>query len=351
MKTTTLLMALICLVMVCAQMSGQASGSTSPNTAAKPGTTPQSADALRDRLFRMMSGGPGAWTPEQIQTMEKIRELALTDPYALDELRHLCYNIGPRLSGSPQAAKAVEYVAAEMKALGADVTLEKAMVPHWVRGEERGELVSWTGQAAGTQQKVVLTALGGSVATPADGLTADVIVVNDWAALKALPEGAAKGKILLFNHKFDEQLAAQGYGMNAYGGAVSYRGAGPIAGSAVGAVAVLVRSAGGGIYRSPHTGLTMYTDGVVKIPAAAVTAEDAEMIASLAQQGPVTMHLTLTPQTLPDAESFNVIADWKGTSIRSRWWWFPGIWIRGIWGRVRLTTARAWWWRCRRFIC
>lgn len=268
---------------------------------------------LRDQFLGMLGGGPGAWTPEQIAAMEKIRDLALTDPYALNELRHLTNNIGPRLSGSPQATKAVEYVAAEMRALGADVTLEKAKVPHWVRGEERGELVSWTGQAAGTKQKIVLTALGGSVATPADGLTAEVIVVKDWAAFKALPDGAAKGKILLFNHKFDEELAAQGYGMHAYGQAVAYRGAGPIAAATVGAIAVLVRSAGGGIFRSPHTGMTMYAEGLDKIPAAAVTAEDAELISDLASQGPVQMHLTLTPQTLPDADSFNVIADWKGT--------------------------------------
>jgi carboxypeptidase Q len=308
---TSLLVVLLCLLMSGAGMNGQTASPVAQNQVAPAQN--QAAPSMRDRLFNMIGGGPKAWTPEQIAVMEKIRDLALTDPYALNELRHLTNNIGPRLSGSPQAAKAVDYVAAEMRALGAEVTLEKAKVPHWVRGEERGELVSWPGQAAGTKQKIVLTALGGSVATPADGLTAEVIVVKDWAALKALPEGAAKGKILLFSHAFDEVLAAEGYGLNAYGGAVAYRGAGPIAAASVGAVAVLVRSAGGGIYRSPHTGMTMYTDGLVKIPAAAVTAEDAELISDLAAQGPVVLHLTLTPQTLPDAESYNVIADWKGT--------------------------------------
>jgi Zn-dependent M28 family amino/carboxypeptidase len=92
-----------------------------------------------------------------------------------------------------------------------------------------------------------------------------------------------------------------------------YRGAGPIAGAAVGAVAVLVRSVGGADYRLPHTGLTEYSDKVTKIPAAAVTAEDADLLKNLTAQGPVKLHLTLTPQTLPDADSFNVIADWKGT--------------------------------------
>ncbi|HEY2859099.1 MAG TPA: M20/M25/M40 family metallo-hydrolase [Terracidiphilus sp.] len=278
-----------------------------------PAQNPPSHPGIRDRLNQMMSGGKSVWTPEQIATMQRLRDAAMRDPYALDELRHLTDNIGPRLSGSPQAQQAVDWVAAEMKSLGADVTLEKAMVPHWVRGVETAELTSWPGQAPGTTQKVFLTALGGSVATPPEGLTAGVVVVEDWQGLRALPEGAVKGKILVFNHPFDKELAAVGNGGAAYGGGVVYRGAAPSAGAALGAVAVLVRSVGGADFRLPHTGLTAYAPDVPKIPAAAVATEDAEMLADLAKQGPVTMHLTLTPQTLPDAQSYNVIADWKGT--------------------------------------
>jgi hypothetical protein len=269
--------------------------------------------SILDRLNSMIAGGPSAWTPEQLAQMARLRDAALADPYALNELHHLTDNIGPRLSGSPQAQQAVDYVAAEMRALGASVILEKAQVPHWVRGVETGEVVAWPGQTPGTTQKVVLTALGGSVATPAEGLTAEVVVVDDWNQLHALPAGAVKGKILLFNHAFDKELAAQGHGGEAYGGAVVYRGAGPIAGASAGAIAVLVRSAGGADFRLPHTGLTAYSDDVPKVPAAAVTAEDAEMLKNLASQGPVKLHLTLTPQTLPAASSYNVIADWKGT--------------------------------------
>jgi len=268
---------------------------------------------MLDRLNQMMAGGKSAWSDEQLGTMGRLRDAAMKSDYAYDELRHLTDNIGPRLSGSPQAQKAVEYVAEEMRALGAVVTLEKASVPHWVRGVETAELTAWTGQAAGTRQKIILTALGGSAATPAEGLTAEVVVVDDWKQLHALPEGAVKGKILVLNHAFDKELAATGHGLEAYGNGVVYRGAGPIAGAAVGAVAVLVRSVGGADFRLPHTGATAYAPNVAKIPAAAVTAEDAEMLKVLASQGPVTMHLTLTPQTLPDADSFNVIADWKGT--------------------------------------
>jgi carboxypeptidase Q len=278
-----------------------------------PRASGQSQPSILDRLNAMISGGKSAWTPEQISSMERLREAALKDTYAFNELRHLTNNIGPRLSGSPQAQQAVNYVAAEMRALGAEVTLEKAMVPHWVRGAETAEVVEWPGQTPGTTQKIVLTALGGCVATPSEGLTAEVLVVDNWQALRTLPADAAKGKILLFNHVFDKQLAAQGGGLDAYIGSVVYRGAGPAAGAALGAAAVLVRSAGGADFRLPHTGLTEYAPGQPKIPAAAVTAEDADLLKNLASQGRVMLHLTLTPQTLPDAESYNVIADWKGT--------------------------------------
>ncbi|HUB30228.1 MAG TPA: M20/M25/M40 family metallo-hydrolase [Terracidiphilus sp.] len=274
---------------------------------------PSNPPSIMERLDAMTGGGKSAWTRQQLSTMEHLREAAMKDPYALDELRHLTCNIGPRLSGSAQAQAAVDYVAGEMRSLGAEVTLEKAMVPHWVRGVERAEIVSWPGQTPGTTQKVVLTALGGSVATPADGITADVVVVDNWQQLRALPPGAVTGKILLFNHRFDKELAAQGDGLNAYVGGVVYRGAGPIAAASAGAVAVLVRSVGGADFRLPHTGMTEYAPGVPKIPAAAVTAEDAELLKDLTSQGPVKLHLTLTPQAMPDAQSYNVVADWKGT--------------------------------------
>ncbi len=269
--------------------------------------------SIQERLQRLMNTSTGAWTAEQVATMEKLRDAAMQDPYALNQLRHLTDNIGPRLSGSPQAQKAVEYVADQMRALGAEVHLEKTLVPHWVRGAETAELVSWPGMAEGTVQKIVLTALGGSVATPADGLTAEVVVADSFEDLKKLPAGAVRGKILLLNEKFDKRLAAQGDGLSAYGQAVVYRGAGPAVAASLGAVAVLVRSVGNADYRLPHTGATMYAEGLPKIPAAAVTAEDADLLKDLTSQGAVRMHLTLTPQTLPRVQSYNVIADWKGS--------------------------------------
>ena len=282
------------------------------SVAQSPPPTP-AAPSYPDRIMRMVKGSTGAWTADQIATMGRLRDAAIHDPYALTELRHLTDNIGPRLSGSPQAQQAVEYVAAEMRALGAQVQLEKTTVPHWVRGIETAELLHWNGQASGTTQKIVLTALGGSGATPAEGVQAEVLVVNSFDDLHRLAPDAARGKILLFNEPFDKQLAAQGKGGAAYGKAVVYRAAGPNVAATLGAVAVLVRSVGGADYRLPHTGATLQSPDGHPLPAAAVTAEDADLLANLSQQGAVLMRLTLTPQTLPMVESYNVVADWKGS--------------------------------------
>ncbi len=255
------------------------------------------------------------YPPQLIEELKRLQQAALASDYALKQTAYLSNNIGPRLSGSPQAARAVEYVAGELRKIGLEVKLEKVMVPHWVRGTETGELTQFPGMAPGTTQKIVLTAVGGSVATPAEGLVAPVIVVSNFDELNLLGENKVKGKIVLFNARFDEKLQAQGYGGEAYRHSVSYRGGGASAAARLGAVASLNRSAGGANFRKPHTGALRYADGVPLIPAAAVSAEDAELIAHLAAQGEVMMRLTLTPKILPDAESYNVIADLKGSEL------------------------------------
>ncbi|MDB6146528.1 MAG: peptidase [Spartobacteria bacterium] len=233
--------------------------------------------------------------------------------YAYRQVAHLADNIGPRLSGSTQADKAVKYVAAELKAVGCEVQLEKVVVPHWVRGEESGALIQFPGQAENTTQKIILCALGGSVVTPPEGLNAEIVVAKDFDELKALGPAKVTGKIVLLAYPFDKQIAAEGRGGDAYAQAVVYRADGPSAAVRQGAIACLIRSVGGAEYRIPHTGQTNYADDAAKIPAAAVTTEDADLIADLVRQGPVKMKLVLTPQKLPDVESYNVIADIKGS--------------------------------------
>ena len=256
---------------------------------------------------------PVVFSSQTLADLKRLQQAALSSDYAYKQVAHLANNIGPRLSGSAQAAKSVEYVASELKAIGCEVQLERLVVPHWVRGEETATLVQFPGQAEKTTQKIVLCALGASIATPADGITAEVIAVRNFDELKSLPRDKVTGKIVLFNYPFDKQMAAEGRGGEAYGEAVVYRGDGPSAAARQGAVACLIRSVGGADYRLPHTGQTHYADDAPKIPAGAVTAEDADLIADLVRQGPVKMKLILTPQQLADVESANVIGDIKGS--------------------------------------
>ena len=247
--------------------------------------------------------------PLLLQQLSAIKAAALNDDYAYRQVVHLTENIGARPTGSPQARAAAEYVATELRKLGLDVRLQQVIVPHWVRGAEIAALVEYPGMIPNASQRIVLTALGNSTATPADGLTADVVTVDTFDELQALGRDKVAGKIVLFNEPFDKQKAAAGLAFAAYGEAVRYRGAGPKAAADLGAIAALVRSVGSADYRLPHTGFSFPAG----IPAAAVTSEDADLIAHLSAQGKVRMHLTLTPQKLPDETSYNVIADLKGS--------------------------------------
>ncbi len=252
---------------------------------------------------------PVQFAPELVRNLEALRDGALSSDYAYRQLAYLTENIGPRPTGSAQADAAARYVMSTMRAAGLEAKLEEVTVPHWVRGAETAVLIGWPGQTPGTTQKIVVTALGGSTATPADGLAAEIIAVNDFDELKALGREKVVGKIVLFNEKFDAQKASAGHWDEAYDEAVQYRSSGAKAAAALGAVASLTRSVGGAEYRLPHTGYS----APAGIPAGAVTAEDAETIAHLTRQGAVRIRLTLTPQLLPDVTSYNVVADLKGS--------------------------------------
>jgi hypothetical protein len=256
---------------------------------------------------------PVLYSEKTLEEMRKIQRASLQSDYGYNQTAYLSNNIGPRLTGSIQAERAVQYVAEEMRRLGLEVRLQKLTVPHWVRGAERGELVEWSGMAVGSTQKIVLTALGGSIATDENGLLAEIVVVESFEELNRLGAKYIEGKIVLFNVKFDKTLAELNQAGAAYGQVSQYRGGGASAAARLGAVGVLVRSAGGSQNRLAHTGALRYANGVKQIPAAAVAYEDAEMIANLAKSGKVKMKLVLTPKTLPDTTSYNVIADLKGT--------------------------------------
>ena len=237
--------------------------------------------------------------PYSRETAARLIGDVLTDPLVFGRLEHLTDAIGPRLSGGPGHAKAVEWTAAQLRADGVEVRLEKVMVPHWVRGEETGAIVGSQGRV---EQPLFLTALGGSAGTPAEGLEAEVVLVRSVEEAAALGE-KARGKIVFFQ---GHMTASKDYGAGS-----KLRVRGPAAAAGVGAVAALVRSAATASLRSPHTGVTLFDAGH-PIPAAAVSTEDADLLERLIGQGPVRVRLKLGCKTLPDVETANVVAELKG---------------------------------------
>lgn len=231
--------------------------------------------------------------------------LAGSQAYAITA--HLADRIGPRLSGSKGAALAVKWTTSKFEEWGIAVRNEKVMVPRWVRGAERGRLVSHSNQT------VVLTALGGSVATPQEGLTAPVVEVRTYDDLKRIGRNGIAGNIVFYSAAMDLDLVRAGNAFGAYSKAVEFRSTGADKASEYGALAVITRSVASDSLRTPHTGALRYAGKVPMIPAAAVTGEDATLIQRLLAAGDkVRMHLVLTPRTYADVESANVVAEIRG---------------------------------------
>jgi len=232
----------------------------------------------------------------------KIVATARADRGAYTKLAHLTDRIGNRLAGSASLDHAIAWAAQTLKDDGLVVRTEKVMVPHWVRGAEE---VSIT---APITRHLRALSLGGSIATPKAGITAPVVVVHDWKELETKQE-QVKGAIVVYNVAMPAWTAEHGSG---YGKTVEYRSNGASRAAKHGAVAALVRSVTAHSLGTPHTGAMRYDNDASKIPTAAITVEDAELIDRLSQKGAVTMHLRLEPQTLPDVESANVIGELRG---------------------------------------
>lgn len=242
---------------------------------------------------------------------QKIVSTALAEGQSYEMLRELCFDVGPRLSGSTEAAAAVEWGRQTMLEAGLqNVRLQEVMVPHWVRGpvEEAAVLNSPT---VGTVPLTVC-ALGRSVGTPELGVVGEVIEVRNFEEVQALGE-KAEGKILFYNRPMDPRH------MNtfaAYGGAVDQRSRGAIEAAKVGAAAVLVRSMTTRLDDVPHTGAMRYAADVPKIPAAAISTVDANFLSELLQSDEtVRVRLQLSCETLPDVPSANVIGEIVGSEF------------------------------------
>jgi len=239
----------------------------------------------------------------------KIITTGLDSGKAYDLLYELSTKIGHRLSGSPQATQAVAWAKKTMEELGLEnVRLEPVMVPHWVRGPVEEAVIVRAHSPADLPLKVC--ALGGSIATPEEGITAEVVEVNSFDELQLLSE-KAKGKIIFFNRPMDRSKINT---FEAYGGAVDQRSRGAIEAAKAGGVAALVRSMTTRLDNVPHTGAMHYVDTIPKIPAAAISTVGANLLSELlAREKNVKVHLKLTCRTLPDVESANVIGELSGS--------------------------------------
>ena len=231
------------------------------------------------------------------ETADRIMAAALADEGGWAKLSYLCDRIGHRLSGSEALEKAVTWAAGQMRADGLEnVHLQPVKVPHWVRGRESAEML------APVQRPLAMLALGGSVGTPPEGITAAVVAVQSFDELTALGREKVEGRIVLYD------VPWQGYGRT-----VVYRGRGASEAARLGAVAMLLRSVASYSLNTPHTGAMNYAEDAPKIPAAAITVEDAAWMGRLARAGvEVKVRLKMEAKMLPDADSANVIGEIVG---------------------------------------
>jgi len=241
---------------------------------------------------------------EYAKVASQIMGTALVEGEAYEKLEYLSDSIGNRLTGSAQLNQAIQWAVNAMKADGLEnVHTEAAKVPHWVRGQESAEIIT------PAKHKLNILGLGGTIGTSLDGITAEVVVVRSFDELDKLGE-AVKGKIVLFNSPMRKDIPTG----QAYGEAVRYRGNGAIRAAKYGAVAALVRSVTTVSLNTPHTGAMRYDDNIPKIPAAAVTIENAELMQRLFVRGEkIVVNLKLGAQILPDTESANVIGEIRGS--------------------------------------
>jgi Peptidase family M28 len=241
---------------------------------------------------------PAGGASELSEAAPRLLGAAARSPEAYDRLGELCDNYGHRLSGSAQLEAAIDWTAKLMREYGFEnVRKEEVLVPHWVRGEEGAYLTS------PAKQRLHILGLGRSVGTPDGGIEAPMVVVESFDDLEARDEKDIRGRIVLFNVPYD-----------GYGRTVRYRGSGPSAAARKGAVACFVRSVGLPGMQTPHTGALRYSEEDPKIPAAAVSREDALMIARMIERGDeVIAHLEMQAHTLEDAVSHNVMGEIPGS--------------------------------------
>jgi hypothetical protein len=236
-------------------------------------------------------------------TASRLGERALNDPAAFDFVAALTTEIGQRLAGTEAHRRAVAWAEARLKAAGFEnVHAEPFSIRAWIRGAESADIVG------PTPQRLAVTALGGSVATGAGGIEAEIALFRTYDDLLAAAPGSLSGKIAVVTQHMVRTQDGSGYGA-----ANPIRRSGPSEAARRGAVAYLLRSLGTDSHRLPHTGALNYQDGAPRIPAAALANPDADQLERLAALGPVRIRLLLTPTVQENAPSWNVVGEVRGS--------------------------------------
>lgn len=244
------------------------------------------------------------FTQKQLQQVNEVRTSALNSGLSYKLLESLTTEVGPRLPGTENDKKAVAWAKAKFNELGFDkVWLEEATFPEWRRYSESGKILT------PSEQPLHLTALGNSISTPKDGITAPVVLFETLDELIAAPANSLKGKIAYINYRMNRDIDGNGYGP-----AVKARGTGAIEASKKGAIAYMMRSVSTGHHRFAHTGGSYYKEGVTKIPNVTIANPDADQIARLiALDKDVSVNINVQTESLGEGTGYNVIGQFNGT--------------------------------------
>lgn len=241
--------------------------------------------------------------------IRKIADEIFQHSTAYSNLYSLTKTIGARLSGSPQTYTSEKWGEEALKQAGADhVYLQKAMIPHWVRGgKDQAALISGK-----NRDNLAVLALGNSVSTPAGGITAPMILIHDFDELEKRKKEIS-GKIVFYNHPFNIDFV---FLFNAYAEAVPYRVDGASRAAKYGALGTIVRSMSCSVDNLPHTGAMIYNDSFPRIPTLAIGLQDADKLAAAASsQNNLNLFISTNAHALPDTVGYNVIGEWKGSEF------------------------------------
>lgn len=244
-------------------------------------------------------------TPVKTDTPSQLQQTALASSIGYDIVESLTVEVGPHLAGSPKDIIAVNWAMNKLTSLGFDkVYKEPVQVPIWERGEAKAKIIS------PVEQPLVITALGGSIATPVTGIRARIARFDSLEALQQANPDDVKGKIAFIDQKTERHITGEGYGKSVGG-----RSKGAVAAAQKGAVAIVIRSIGTDHDRMAHTGVMRYQDGVTKIPAAAMSNPDADLVDAMLKRDPnAVLELHMSPKDLGTNTSYNVIAEVTGSS-------------------------------------